>query len=238
MRRFDPFGAPLVPGCLVRRYKRFLADVELADGSVVTAHCPNSGSMMGLREPGFQILLSPQDAPTRRLKWTWELVSPDAGRTWVGCNTMRPNQVVEHLLRLGLVPGFDASRGLRREVPYGQSSRIDLLLGDEASGLTYVEVKNATLERDGVACFPDAVTERGAKHMAELSRMVKIGHGAAVVFFVNRGDCDAFSVARDIDPVYGRAFDAAVRSGVRMVPLGMEVTAKGWKVRGVLPAVG
>jgi sugar fermentation stimulation protein A len=245
--RFDPFESPLVPATLVRRYKRFLADMELADGTEVTAHCPNSGSMLGMREPGSPCWLRHVPDPKRSLKWTWELVSPDGGATWVGCNTQRPNQVVEWAIREGLVPGLSAAAGLRREVKYGLGSRIDLLLGEEGAGLTYVEIKNTTLAyRHGAAelaagpgphtaAFPDAVTTRGAKHMDELVAMRQAGHDAAVVFLVNRSDCDRFAVARGIDPAYGAAFDRAVAAGVRMVPLGMAVGPDGWRVQGVLP---
>lgn len=242
--RFDPFEAPLRSGRLVRRYKRFLADIELEDGVQVTAHCPNSGSMLGLKEPGSPCRLRPVDDPKRKLAWTWELVSPDGGATWVGINTMRPNQVVEWAVREGLVPGLTADHGLRREVRYGTGSRIDLLLGDEARGRTYVEVKNTTLaaeaadgtaDRAGTALFPDAVTARGAKHMDELAAMRAEGHDAVVVFFVNRSDRHRFAVARDIDPAYGAAFDRAVEAGVRMLPLGMDAGPDGWRVRGILP---
>lgn len=233
--RFDPFESPLHQGTLVRRYKRFLADITLDDGTAITAHCPNSGSMLGMREPGSPVYVRHVPDPKRRLQWTWELVCPDGGRTWVGCNTHRPNQVVEWAIREGLVPGLSAAHGLRREVPYGHRSRIDLLLGDGERGLTYVEVKNTTLARQGVALFPDAVTQRGAKHMDGLVAMRAEGHDAAVVFLVNRADCDRFGVARDIDPVYAEAFDRAAAAGVRVVPLGVAVGPDGWTVRGVLP---
>lgn len=248
MTRFDPFEAPLRAGRLVRRYKRFLADIVLDDGRQVTAHCPNSGSMLGLKAPASPCRVRPVDDPKRKLKWTWELVSPDDGGTWVGINTQRPNDAVEWAVREGLVPGLAADAGLRREVRYGTNSRIDLLLGSEGAGRTYVEVKNTTLAAHdpgvaaaepgrppGTALFPDAVTARGAKHMDELAAMRADGHDAAVVFFVNRADCDRFAVARALDPAYGEAFDRARDAGVRMVPLGMDVGPDGWRVRGVLP---
>lgn len=231
--RHDPFEGPLHAGRLVRRMKRFLADVELDSGQTVTAHCPNSGSMMGMAEAGMEVRLRHVPDPKRRLAWTWELVRPQ--EAWVGCNTNRPNALVEHYVRQGAVPGLDASTGLRREVRYGQNSRIDLLLGNETDGLTYVEVKNTTLARDGVAMFPDAVTARGARHMDELAAMREAGHDAVVVFFVNRGDCGSFGVAGDIDPAYAKAFERAEAAGVRMVPLGMDVNPDGWLVRHVLP---
>lgn len=234
--RFSPFESPLQHGTLVRRYKRFLADITLTDGTEVTAHCPNSGSMLGMREPGSEVMVRHVDDPKRKLQWTWELVKPLDTDCWVGCNTQRPNQVVEWAITEGRVPGLSATHGLCREVKYGQNSRIDLLLGDADSGTTYVEVKNTTLARGGVAEFPDAVTARGAKHMDELAAMVQEGHRAVVLFFVNRADTDRFDVARDIDPAYGDAFDRALDAGVEALPLGMDVGPDGWTVRGVLPA--
>ena len=253
---------PLREGRLVRRYKRFLADIEL-DGEAITAHCPNSGSMLGMDDPGSPVLVRHVPDPKRKLKWTWEMVQVDGA--WVGCNTARPNEVVRRAIEAGLVPGLDASHGIRPEVRYGTNSRIDLLLGDEEHGLTYVEIKNTTLARDvgapraepgplwqtakevrdgypvgrgsgpHVATFPDAITARGAKHMDELAAVVDAGHQAAVVFFVHRGDCDRFDVARDIDPAYAAAFDRAVDAGVQVIPLGVDPGPEGWRIRGVLP---
>lgn len=229
-----PFEEPLHAGRLIQRYKRFLADIELDDGSVITAHCPNSGSMLGMKEPGSQVMVKHVPDPKRKLKWTWELVHPP-GETWVGCNTHRPNPLTELAIRGGHIPGLSADDGLRREVKYGNNSRIDILLGTD--DLTYVEVKNTTLAAGDVARFPDSVTSRGAKHMNELADMVRAGHRAVVVFFVNRGDCRRFDVARDIDPVYGEAFDRAMDAGVEAIPLGMDASPDGWSVRGVLPRV-
>lgn len=226
-----PFGTPLLGGRLVRRYKRFLADIALDDGTPVTAHCPNSGSMTGMAEPGSRVMLSRSDRPTRKLAWTWELVEPPGG-PWVGCNTMRPNHVVAWAIEQGLVPGIDSEEPLRREVRYGSNSRIDLLVGDH-----HVEVKNTTLAAGRVARFPDAVTARGTKHMDELAHIARSGRPATVVFFVNRADCDRFAVAQEIDPVYAKSFAAARDAGVRMLPLGMDVSPDGWSVRGPLPIV-
>lgn len=246
---YCPFEAPLQAGTLRRRYKRFLADVTLDGGEAVTAHCPNSGSMLGMNEPGSAVALRHVPDPRRKLQWTWELVRPAGLGTWVGCNTQRPNQVVRWAIEQGLVPGLTAAAGLRPEQKYGRNSRIDLLLGSEEAGLTYVEVKNTTLAyRHGTTdpaaepgthtpAFPDAVTARGAKHMDELAAMADAGHDAAVVFLVNRGDCDRFTVARGIDAAYGAAYDRALDAGVRMVPLGVDVGPDGWRVRGVLPVV-
>ncbi len=238
-----PFEEPLQTGRLVRRYKRFLADIELDDGQQITAHCPNSGSMMGMSDPGCDVAVRHVPDPRRKLAWTWELVRPE-GQAWVGCNTARPNQVARWAIEQGLVPGLDASSGLRAEVPYGTNSRIDLLLTGPPAH--YVELKNTTLAvaTDGspaagpgahAAAFPDAVTARGAKHMDELAAMVDEGHHASVVFFVNRADCDRFEVAGHIDPTYEQAFRRAIDAGVQALALGMDVGLDGWSVRGLLP---
>ncbi len=240
MDRFSPFPQPLRRGTLLRRYKRFLADIELDDGTQITAHCPNSGSMLGMKEPGSDVAVLHVPDPKRKLKWTWEMICVDgaAGPTWVGNNTMRPNQAVRWAIEQGHVPGLDPAHGIRAEVKYGEGSRIDLMVGEH-----HVEIKNTTLAQgpdaehlpDGLALFPDAVTARGAKHMDELRRVVEDGGEASVVFFVNRADCDRFGVADDIDPTYGAALRAAHDAGVRVVPLGMDVSPDGWTVRGVLP---
>ncbi|MGB1697540.1 MAG: DNA/RNA nuclease SfsA [Thermoplasmatota archaeon] len=231
--QFKPFDA-LQEGTLLKRYKRFLADIRLDNGEEIVAHCPNSGSMLGMKEPGSRVLVRHVPDPKRKLKWTWEFVHPP-GEVWVGCNTHRPNEVVEWAIQSGQIPGLSGEQGLRREVKYGENSRIDLLLGDEATGLTYVEVKNTTLRVGEQARFPDAVTTRGAKHMRELAAMVDEGHRAVVVFLVNRSDCDSFDVARDIDSAYGEAFDAAIAAGVEAIPLGTSCGPDGWRIRGVLP---
>lgn len=231
--RFKPFDE-LHHGTLLKRYKRFLADVKLDSGQEVTVHCPNSGSMLGMKEPGSEVLVRHVPDPKRKLKWTWEFVKPPS-EPWVGCNTQRPNEVVEWAIQEGLIPGLSAEHGLRREVKYGENSRIDILLGNEEVGFTYVEVKNTTLARDGQAQFPDAVTTRGAKHMRELANMVAEGHRACVVFLVNREDCESFDVSRDIDPGYAKDFDTAIAVGVEAIPLGTSCGPEGWTVRGVLP---
>lgn len=232
---FKPFQE-LHSGVLVQRYKRFLADIRLDSGEEITAHCPNSGSMLGMKEPGSKVLVRHVPDPKRKLKWTWEFVHPP-GEVWVCCNTHRPNEVVEWAINTDQIPGLSTASGLRREVKYGENSRIDILLGTKETGLTYVEVKNTTLRVDGQARFPDAVTTRGAKHMRELAAMVAEGHRAVVVFLVNREDCDSFDVARDIDHAYAADFDAAIAEGVEAIPLGVKCGPDGWEVRGVLPIV-
>jgi sugar fermentation stimulation protein A len=228
--RWDP---PLIPGRLVRRYKRFLADVELDGGGTVTAHCANTGSMLGCKEPGSRVLLSAAATPGRKLPYTWELV--EVGGTWVGINTARANGLVAEAVEAGRIPELAGHDGLRREVPYGENSRIDLLLTGP-DGPTYVEVKNTTLAEDGVARFPDAVTTRGQKHMRELAKVVKDGARAAVVFLVHRGDAERFAPADAIDPAYGAALREAARAGVAVLPYRAVAGPEGVEVTARLPA--
>jgi sugar fermentation stimulation protein A len=207
------FPDPLIPGRLVKRYKRFLADVELEGGGTVVAHCANPGAMLGLAEAGAPVWLSPARNPARKLKYSWELVEADGGL--VGINTSHPNRLVEEAILAGRVAALDGYAGLRREVRYGKNSRVDLLLEDRARPDCYVEVKNVHLKRRaGLAEFPDSVTKRGAKHLDELGNMVAAGHRAIIFYLVQRIDCTRLAVARDIDPDYGAAFDRALGRGV------------------------
>lgn len=203
---------PLIPGKLIKRYKRFLANIELEDGSMVTAHCPNSGSMRGCNRPGSPVMLSRSDNPTRKLAYTWELVQVDGH--WVGLNTMLPNRLVEEAILNGTITELQGYARLRREVAYGsERSRIDLLLEGE-QGRCYVEVKNVTLVEDERALFPDAVTERGQKHLRELIEVVRKGDRGVLLFTVQRGDGRAVAPADAIDPAYGRLLRKAVANGV------------------------
>lgn len=203
---------PLIPGRLIKRYKRFLADVALEDGSLVTAHCPNSGSMLGCNLPGSPVMLSLSPNPNRKLAYTWELVQVDG--FWVGLNTMLPNRLAEEAILDGTIVELQGYQNLRREVPYGsERSRIDILLeGDQ--GRCFVEVKNVTLVERGLALFPDAVTERGQKHLRELMEVVRNGGRGVILFTVQRGDGAAVAPADGIDPVYGRLLREAVKKGV------------------------
>jgi sugar fermentation stimulation protein A len=207
------FPEPLIPATLVKRYKRFLADARLADGQLVTAHCANPGSMLGLTEPGAPVWLSPARNPERKLRYTWELVEADGGL--VGINTAQPNGLVAEAIADGRIRQLAGYGTLRREVRYGRNSRIDILLEDPVHGRAYVEVKNVHLKRrPGLAEFPDSVTARGAKHLAELADMVAEGHRAIIFFLVQRGDCQRLGLAADIDPNYARAFADATDAGV------------------------
>ncbi len=210
------FPDPLIHGLLIKRYKRFLSDVRLDDGQIITAHCANPGSMLGLKEPGIDVWLSPARNPKRKLKFSWELADVDGGL--VGINTAHPNGLVEEAILDGTIAELQGYDMLRREVKYGKNSRIDILLQDDGKPDCYVEVKNVHLMREaGLAEFPDSVTARGAKHLVEMSDMVAEGHRAVMVYLVQRTDCDRFAIARDIDPNYGAALDKALSAGVEAV---------------------
>ncbi len=222
------FSPPLVPGRLIQRYKRFLADVELGTGEKVTAHCANPGAMLGLNAPGNRVWLSMSDNPARKLKYSWEIVEADFGRgaEYVGVNTLRPNALVDAAIKAGFFDEFASYASLRREVKYGKNSRVDILL--ESAGLPdcYVEIKNVhMMRRPGLAEFPDSVTARGAKHLAELADMVAAGHRAFMVYLIQM-DADRFSLARDIDPQYAAAFDKARAAGVEAIAVACKVTPR------------
>lgn len=235
------FPSPLARGRLLQRYKRFLADVKLDDGRLVTAVCPNTGSMLGLTAPGSVVWLSESDSPTRKYRFTWELVEADLGEgpVLVGINTGHPNKLVAEAVTARRIKGLDGYPTLRREVKYGRNSRIDLLLECRAKGLCYVEVKNVHLSRrHGLAEFPDSVTARGAKHLAEMSDMVRQGHRAVMVFLIQRGEAKRLSLARDIDPGYAAAFDAATAAGVEAMALRCRMSPEEITVDRAVPIVG
>jgi len=208
------FQTPLVPAVLVRRYKRFLADVQLSDGQEVTAHCANPGSMMGLAEPGTKVWLEPNDDPKKKLKFGWRLVEHPNGH-FTGVDTAVPNRMLRAALEARQVQGLDAFSTLRAEVPYGENSRIDFLLSTDKQPDTYVEVKSVTLSRSfGLAEFPDSVTARGTKHLRELQDMVRAGHRAVMLYLIQRTDCVSFTLAADIDRAYTQAWHDAKSAGV------------------------
>ncbi|OCP17051.1 DNA/RNA nuclease SfsA [Ensifer sp. LC163] len=207
------FDRPLVPATLVQRYKRFLFDALLADGTALTGSCPNTGSMRGLTTPGSRIWMSEHDSPTRKYRQMLEIVEAD--NTLVGINTGLPNRLAEEAIRLGLVSDLHSYESLSREQKYGRNSRIDILLSDPIRGLAYVEVKNVHFSRTrGVTEFPDSPTARGAKHLEELGDMVDAGHRGVMIYLVQRSDCDSLSICGEYDPVYARAFERAKARGV------------------------
>lgn len=231
------FPSPLIEGRLVRRYKRFLADIALESGEIVTVHCANPGSMIGLAEPGMRVLLSRATNPKRKLPWSWELVEADGAL--VGINTSHPNTIVAEAIAGGAIAELAGYDLIRREVRYGRNSRIDFLLSASGRPDAYVEVKNVHLSRTkGLSEFPDSVTARGAKHLAELSDMVAAGHRAAMLYLIHRGDTTAFKLARDIDPAYAAAFDRATAAGVEMLAYQCRVTPEEVAVIGRIPVVG
>jgi sugar fermentation stimulation protein A len=228
MTRPMNFAKPLLPGKLVQRYKRFLCDVTLDSGETITAACPNTGSMMGLTAPGSTVWLSTSDSPTRKYRHTWELIENDmgAGPVLVGINPNHPNALVTEAIQDGRIAELKGFGSLRREVKYGANCRIDILLeGGPGAQSCYVEIKNVHLmRRPGLAEFPDSKTERGVKHLIELSRMVASGHRACMLYLVQRGDATGFDLARDIDPAYATAFAHAKAAGVEMMSYACEMS--------------
>lgn len=221
------FQTPLVPGRLIRRYKRFLSDVTLDTGETVTAHCPNPGSMIGLADEGLRVWLEPNDDPRRALRYGWRLVEFGNGH-WSGIDTAVPNRVVREALTGRAIPEFAAYGAVRPEVRYAEKSRVDFLLTGSGLPDAYVEVKNVHLRREGDwAEFPDSVTARGARHLDDLARMVGLGHRAAMLYLVQRTDCTRFRLARDIDPAYAAAFERARAAGVEMLAYGTRIGVEG-----------
>jgi len=232
------FSSDLIEGRLIRRYKRFLADVELPSGDTVTAHCANPGSMLGLNEAGARVWLSRSANPKRKLPYSWELIEVDLGRgpALVGINTSSPNGAVAAAIARGLIPSLAGYASLRREVRYGGNCRIDILLEDDRRPPCYVEIKNVHLMRHaGLAEFPDSVTARGAKHLKALSEMVEAGARAVMVYFVQRGDAQSFTLAHDVDPAYARAFHEATSRGVEAIAVASQVTLAGLALPRAIP---
>ena len=206
---------PLLRGTLIRRYKRFLADIALDDGEDITAHCPNPGSMLGLNAPGVRVWVSRSDDPKRKLAHTWEVVEIGGG-ILAGINTNRPNKLVAEALSADAIPALSGYETIRPEVKYREGSRVDFLLTHPDRADCYLEVKNVHMMREpGLAEFPDCVTKRGAKHMDDLAAMRAEGHRAVVLFVVQMTGCERFAPAADIDPGYAAASPARRRCGCR-----------------------
>tara|TARA_R110002096_G_scaffold33980_24_gene97501 strand:+ start:308 stop:1030 length:723 start_codon:yes stop_codon:yes gene_type:complete len=231
------FEHTLIQGTLLKRYKRFLADILLENGEEVVAHCANSGSMLGLKNEGSTVYLSPNTNPKAKLDWRWEMIEVDG--TLVGINTSRPNSIVEAAILDGTITELTGYEVLRREVKYGGNSRIDILLSSpsngEATDNCYVEVKSVTLKSGKQALFPDAVTALGTKHLRELMDMVKEGHRAVMVYLVQRSDCTSFNTAAEIDPAYTSALREAQAAGVELLCYQCHLTPEEIKVIGRLP---
>jgi len=232
------FAAPLASGLLVRRYKRFLADIETDDG-LVTAHCPNPGAMLGLNVPGRPVLLSRSSNPARKLPLTWELVEADlpGGPQWVGINTLRPNALVAEAFRAGVIASLAGHDVFRPEVRYAKASRVDFLASGAATGPCHVEVKNCHLmRRAGLAEFPDCIAARSARHMRDLAQVVVDG-GRAMVIIVVQMHAKAFDVARDIDPAFDRAVRDARAAGVAVHAYRCAVSPAGVAVTDEIPVI-
>jgi sugar fermentation stimulation protein A len=206
---------PTVEGKFLRRYKRFFAEVELDDGSLVVAHCPNTGSLIGCLAAGSRAVLRDSQNDERKMRYTFQAIR--VGKTLVNVDTSLPNAAVFEAIERGLLPELTGYAEARREVVYGKNSRIDVLLTRESGELCYIEVKNTTYAVGRAAAFPDAVTERGLKHLGELTRMVKKGHRAVQFFFVSRDDVDHFRPADEVDPEYAKALRKAAKAGVEIL---------------------
>jgi sugar fermentation stimulation protein A len=222
------FARALVRGTLVRRYKRFLADVMLEDGRAVTAHCANPGAMLGLNAPGTAVWLEPADGdPRRKLGFAWRLVELGDGH-FAGIDTAVPNRLVREALAEGAIPGLAGYEGVRAEVRYGAASRVDFLLTAPGRADAYVEVKNVHLRREGAwAEFPDSVTARGTRHLRELAAVAEAGKRAVMLYVVQRSDCLACRLAGDIDPAYAAAFAEARAAGVEVLAHGTRIGPEG-----------
>ena len=227
------FGQTLTKARLIKRYKRFLADVEMADGSVVTVHVANPGAMTGLAEPGSEVWLSLSPNPNRKLPWSWELVS--AGGALACVNTGHPNDVAFEAIAAGAIPELAGYDEIRREVKYGTNSRIDLLLAGADRPTCYVEVKAVTLKQDDAACFPDSVTARGTKHLGDLADQTRLGNRAVMLYLVQRGDCSLFRPAGWIDPVYAAALRRAKAEGVETLCYACRLSLNGIEIDRALP---
>lgn len=227
------FASPLVKGKILKRYKRFLADVELEDGEIITAHTANTGSMKTCWEPGWNVLLSYHDNPKRKLKYSLELTHN--GTTWICINTSLPNKIAMEGIQNGTVKELQGYSTLKPEAKIGKS-RIDILLSNEGEDPCYVEVKNVTLlgENDQ-AIFPDAVSTRGQKHLEELTGLVKEGIRSAMLFVVNREDVNSFAPADHIDPTYGELLRKADAAGVEILAYQCRLTPKGIALTKKLP---
>lgn len=215
------FTTPLLSGVLMRRYKRFMADIKLDNGQIITAHCPNSGSMKTCKTPGWQVMVSESNNPKRKLKYTWEMVHN--GTCWIGINTHLPNKIVVEAIKNKKIPELIEYDDIKTEVKYGQNSRIDILLKKDDQ-FCYVEIKNVTLVEDGYYQFPDAVTERGQKHLRELEKMIAAGHRAVTLYLIQRSDGTTFKPADHIDPSYGQILRNVQQKGVEILPYQAEVT--------------
>ena len=227
----QPFQSPLIHGILLKRYKRFLADVQLDTGEVVTAHCTNSGSMKSCIEEGAEVYLSHVNDPKRKTQYTWEIIKINGN--WIGINTLVPNRLAFEWIKSGIIPGFENFATLRREVTY-DDSRFDLMAGNDKE-ICYIEVKNVTMKEGDFARFPDAKTTRGQKHLETLVKVKQNGMRAAMVYIIQRTDVRKFGPAWDIDPTYALLLGQAQERGVEIVPFMVRVSPHGFEPVGTIP---
>ena len=229
------FPTPLLRATLIRRYKRFLADIRLPDGTQVTAHCANPGAMTGLNQEGTPIWVEPNNDPKRKLNYSWKLVELP-GEDWAVVDTAIPNRIVAEALGKGTITELSDYKGIRAEVPNGEGSRIDFLLTEPGLQDVYLEVKGVTLRQsDDWGSFPDSVTIRGTKHLRELTAMAMAGHRAVMLFVMHRTDCRRLKIASEIDPAYAQAFESARSAGVEMLCYGTEISPMAITLDGALP---
>lgn len=223
----------LIPGILIKRYKRFMADVKLTGGEVVTAHCPNSGSMKECCAPGRPVYLSFHDNPKRKLKYTWELIEMPA--SIVGVNTLIPNRLVAASIEAGWVSDLNGYDNIAREVKTSDNTRLDILLSSKDGNRCYVEIKNCTLVKEGVAYFPDAVTSRGLKHLAELSTLASKGFRCVIFYVIQRMDAKTFQPADHIDPAYGEKLRQVLKQGVEILVYDTRIDLKAIRLNQKIP---
>ena len=234
------FPTPLTEAVLIQRYKRFLADVRLPNGDEITVHCPNPGAMLGLNQPGNRVWISDSGNPKRKLRHTLEIMevpSPTTNATvLVGINTNLPNKLAEEAILAGQIETLTGYSNLRREVKYGENSRIDILLEEDGRHPCYVEIKNVHLVREaGLHEFPDCKTARGAKHLHEMANMVRAGARAVMLYVVQREDGDRLSFAEDLDPNYAEAFQDAAKAGVEAIAIRCDISTQDITARHIIP---
>ncbi len=238
LKMFNPssflmqFTEPLVPATLIKRYKRFLADVRLLDGQIITVHCPNTGTMLSCSTPGSRVCLSKSDNPKRKYPFTLEMVEDNA--TWVGVNTARTNKLVVEALDKGFITEFQEITEIKTEVKTSDHTRLDLQVIEE-NRATYIEIKNCSLAVDSCAMFPDAVTTRGTKHLQELIRLREEGLQSCIFFLVQRTDADRFAPAAHIDLVYSNTLRQAAADGVMVLVYQARVSPQGIDIIRPLP---
>ena len=221
------FKEKLIPGEFVKRYKRFFADVKIKN-QIVTAHCPNTGSMYGLLNSGNKVWVSKSNNPNRKLKYTLEII--EKNRSKIGINTISSNKIVHHALKNNLIKEFKDIKQIKPETKFGTNSRFDFLILNNKDNI-FLEVKNVTLSRkEGVAEFPDAVTTRGLKHINELIKANKKGYKIFILFLIQRDDCSSFSIANDIDPDYSKALSKAVKNKLNILCYDCKFSSKGIKL--------